>query len=40
MTKSCKTGFGKPTDSDAGSTVKSIDVPVFSFIRNIEKLIE
>lgn len=37
MTKSCKTGFGKTTVSGDGSTVKSLDVLTFSFIRNIEK---
>lgn len=36
MTKLCKTG--KTTVSDDGSTVKSIDVLILSFTRNIEKL--
>lgn len=38
ITKLCKTGFGKTTVSGEGSTVKSVHVPVFSFTRNIEKL--
>lgn len=33
MTKSRKTSFGKTTDSDGGSTVKSADVLIFDFIK-------
>lgn len=40
MSTSCKTGFGKTSVSDGGSTVKSADVLIFAFIKNKEKLIE
>lgn len=40
MTKSRKSDFGKTTVSGGGSSVKSTDVLILAFIKNIEKLIE